>query len=437
MQISVETTQGLERRLTVAVEEARIADAVQTRLKSMTKTVKMKGFRAGKVPLKVVQQQYGQQVRHEIIGDVLQSTFYEALNQEKLRPAGDPSFDTKSLEPGQGLEYTATFEIYPEVTLGSLSDQTMEKPVCDIQDADLDSMLETIRRQHLEWESVSRAAEEGDRLNIDFSGSIDGELFAGGEGKDMNVEIGSGRMIPGFESGLIGASAEDDVTLDLQFPEEYHASEVAGKPVQFKLHVNRVEASQLPPVDEAFAKKLGVESGDQAQMRSEIRSNMQRELDAKLISKLKDAVMEKLLQVNDLEIPSALVQSESQALAEQMMQNLARQGMAQKDLKMGPEMFREQAERRVKLGLIMSQIVKEHDLKVDPDKVRENVENMASAYQHPEEVVKWYYADRNRLAEVESLVFEEQVVDWVVAQTKIEEKSFNFEELMNPKPNAG
>jgi trigger factor len=432
MQVSVESTSGLERRLTVAVEEDRIADAVQNRLKDMTRTVKMKGFRKGKVPLKVVQQQYGTQVRQEVIGDVLQSTFYEAVSQEKLRPAGMPTFDTKEMAPGKGLEYTATFEVYPEVTIADLSKQSIEKPVCEIDDADVDNMIENIRKQNMAWEAAERAAEEGDQVNLDFKGSIDGEAFEGGEGKGMTVVIGQGRMITGFEDGLKGAKAGDDVTLDLSFPEKYHAEHLAGKPVQFAIHVNSVEAPKLPEVDAEFAKKLGVADGDLVRMREEIRNNMQRELESKVKSRLKEGVMDKLLASHEIDVPAALIDNESRALVNQMMQNLASQGMAQKDLKLDPGMFREQAERRVKLGLIMSEIVKQHDLHVNPDKVKAMVESIAAPYEHPEEVVKWYYGDKRRLAEVESLVFEEQVVDWVMEQANVEEKTIDFNELMNP-----
>ena len=436
MQVSVETTSGLERRLTVAVEEDRIADAVQHRLKDMTRTVKMKGFRKGKVPLKVVQQQYGNQVRQEVIGDVLQSTFYEAVSQEKLRPAGMPTFDTKEMAPGKGLEYTATFEVYPEVVVADLSLQSIEKPVCEICDADVDNMIENIRKQNTAWEAAERAAEEGDQVNIDFKGTIDGEAFEGGEGKGMTVLIGQGRMIAGFEDGLKGARAGDDLILELSFPENYQAEHLAGKPAQFAIHVNSVEAPKLPDVDAEFAKKLGVADGDLAKMREEIRNNMQRELENKIKSRLKEGVMEKLLASHEVDVPAALIDNESQALMNQMMQNLASQGMAQKDLKLDPSMFREQAERRVKLGLIMSEIVKQHDLHVDPDKVKAMVESIAAPYEHPEEVVKWYYGDKRRLAEVESLVFEEQVVDWVMEQAKVEEMAIDFNKLMNPEAGA-
>ena len=436
MHVSVETADGLKRRMTVAVEEERIDKAVQGRLKDLSRTVKLKGFRKGKVPLKVVQQHYGAQVRQDVIGDVLQSSFYEAVEQEKLRPAGAPDFEPKTMEPGKGLEYVATFEVYPEIELADLSKETVIKPVVEITEEDVDAMIENIRRQHMTWEAVDRPAEEGDRVTVDFKGTIEGEPFEGGEGTDMEVVIGEGRLISGFEDGLMGVKAGDEKTLELTFPEDYHAKELAGKPVQFAIKVKKVEAPKLPEVDAEFAKQLGIEDGDLAKMREEIRANMQRELDSKLQGKIKEAVMEVLLGSHDFPVPEALVTQEAQALARQMQENFARQGLKAEDLKLEPAMFRDQAWRRVKLGLLMAEIVKANDLKVDPARVKAKVEEIAAPYEHPEEVVKWYYADPRRLGEVESLVFEEQVVDWVLEQAQVEEKPQTFNEIMNPEAAA-
>ncbi len=436
MQVSVEPAEGLKRRMTVAVEEDRIDQAVQGRLKDMSRTVKLKGFRKGKVPLKVIRQHYGAQVRQEVIGDVLQTSFYEAVEQENLRPAGTPDFEPKSMEPGKGLEYVATFEVYPEIELADLSQETVVKPVVEITDADVDAMIENIRQQNMTWEAVDRPAEEGDKVTVDFRGTVDGEPFEGGEGTDLEVVIGEGRLIAGFEDGLKGLKPGDEKTLDLTFPDEYPKEELAGKPVQFAIKVKKVEAPKLPAVDAEFAKKLGVEDGDLEKMRAEIRDNMQRELDSKLRGKVKEAVMDVLLKSHDFPVPEALVMQEAQVLARQMQDNFARQGLAAEDLKLDPGMFRDQAERRVKLGLLMAEIVKAHDIKADPDKVKAMVEDIAAPYEHPEEVVKWYYADPRRLGEVESLVFEEQVVDWVLEQAKVEEKPQTFNEIMNPQPAA-
>ncbi|MDZ7804276.1 trigger factor [Thiohalophilus sp.] len=431
MQVSVEATGGLERRMTVNVDEEQIASAVDDRLKNMTHTVKLKGFRKGKVPFKVVKQHYGKQVRDEVVGEVVQSTFYEAVSQEKLQPAGNPNFDDLKNEPGQGLAYTATFEIYPDVELAPMAEQTVEKPVAEIGEADIDKMIETIRKQNVSWQPVEREAKEGDRITLDFKGMVDGEAFEGGSGEGMQVELGAGRMIPGFEDGLMGGKAGEDRTLNVTFPDNYHVETLAGKAAVFETHINSVEEAVLPEVDAEFAKKLGVESGDLSEMRNEVRANMQRELDDRLRARLKDAVIETLLAANPIDVPKSLVENEERTLLQQMLQNLASQGMQQQDLSgLNPEMFREQAEKRVTLGLIMSEIVKANDLKVEPEQVKARIQAIAAPYEHPEEVVKWYQSDRQRLSEIESLVFEDQVVDWVVDQAKVVEKPVSFDEIM-------
>ncbi len=433
MQVSVESTSGLERRLTVAIEEARIAQAVESKLKEMLHTVKIKGFRPGKVPLKVVKQQYGGQVREDVVNEVLQSTFYEALSQENLHPAGAPAFSTRESTPGAGLEYTATFEVYPEIQLGSLADQKIEKPSVEIAETDIDNMIDRIRRQHVNWEASDAPAEKGDRISIDFKGMIEGETFEGGEGKDTSIELGSGRMIAGFEDGLVGAVKDADVILDLQFPEGYQATELAGKPVQFTVHVNAVEKAVLPEVDDAFAKKMGVESGEIDLLRKDVLENMELELGKQMKTKLKEKVMDMLVEVNKIDIPKSLIENESEALRNQMVQNLSNQGLSETDVNaLRPDMFAEQAQRRVRLGLIMNEIVKENAINVEAENVRALVEEIARPYEQPEEVIKWYYADKRRLGEIESLALEEQVVQWAVEQAEIVETKATFDEIMKP-----
>lgn len=434
MQVSVESGNGLERRMTVAIEEDRISEAVEKRLKDMTRTVKMNGFRKGKVPLSVIKQQYGPQVRNEVLGEVVQSSFYEAIQKEDLKPAGLPSIDTKDSKAGEGLEFTATFEVYPEVKLASLDKTTIETTTCEIADGDIDDMIETIRKQNMNFETTDRAAEDGDRVNIDFTGSLDGEEFAGGAAKDTPLVLGQGRMIPGFEDGIIGAKAGDDITVDVTFPESYQAKELAGKPAQFAIHVNSVEAPVLPEVDAEFAKKLGIDDGDLDKMREELRSNMEREMQQRVKSKNKEAVMNALIEANKIDVPAALIDSEAQALAQQMQQQLqAQPGAGDNFPAFAPDMFKEQAERRVILGLLMSEMVKEHDIKVDDDKVKAMVEEIAEPYEHPDEVIKWYYADKRRLAEIESMAFEDMIVDMVISQAKVKEKSQVFKDLVNPQ----
>lgn len=433
MQVSVENVSSLERRLTISVDAAQIDTAVQKELQNLSRRVKIKGFRAGKVPMKVVEQHYGQNVRLQVLQDVMQSSFYEAVTQEKLRPAGAPNFEPVTTAGDQGFEYKATFEVYPDVTLADYSAVTLDKPACEINESDVDAMLETIRKQHITWQPAERAAKTEDKVTIDFTGTVDGIAFEGGSGTDMAVEIGKGRLIAGFEDGLVGLSVGDEKTLDLTFPEQYQKQELAGKPVQFAVKVKKIEEAVLPPIDSDLAKRLGVEDGDLEKLRTEVRQNMQRELENSLASLQKKAVMDKLLEVNPIEVPHALVESESQALAQQMAANLERQGMSREQTQLPPTVFEAEAKRRVSLGLIMAEIVKRNGIKADEKAVRARVEAIAEPYEHADQVVKWYYADKRRLAEIESLEIESQVVAWVLGQAKVTEKALSFNEVMYPK----
>lgn len=432
MQVSVESPSAIERRITVTVEESQIGEAVEKKLQSLSKTVKLKGFRAGKVPLNVVKQRYGLQAREEVLNDVLQSSFYEAISKEELKPAGMPEFDPKPSNPGDGLEYTATFEVYPEVEVADFSTVTIEKPKAEITDEDLERMLETIQKQHASWETVDRAAKEGDKAIIDFVGTIDDVAFEGGTGTDMSVEIGKGQLIAGFEDGLVGLKAGDNKTLELTFPDNYHKADLAGKAVKFAVTVKKVEETLLPPVDEELAKKMGVEDGDMDKFKDEIRNNMQRELNNALENQTKKEVMDALLDNHEIEIPKALIQNEAQNLAQQMMNNMRQQGMPAEQTKLSPEMFEGEAKRRVMLGLIMAEIIKQNDLKADEASIKTKVEAIAEPYEQSEQVVKYYYSDKQRLAEIESLVIEEQVVNWVLDQANVTDKPMTFNEIMYP-----
>lgn len=432
MQVSVESPSAIERRITVSVEENQIDEAVQKKLQSLSKTVSLKGFRAGKVPFNVVKQRYGLQAREEVLNDVIQSSFYEAITKEQLKPAGMPDFEPKQSNPGEGLEYTATFEIYPEVTIADMKDVSIEKPVAEISDADFEHMLETIQKQHAGWETVDRAAEPGDKVIIDFVGTIDDVAFEGGTGTDMAVEIGKGQLIAGFEDGLVGLKAGDEKTLELTFPEHYHKQDLAGKPVKFAITVKKVEETLLPPVDAELAKKMGIEDGDLDKLKEEIHNNMQRELDNALDSQTKKAVMDALLEAHEVEVPKALIQNEAQALTQQMINNMRQQGMPADQTQLSPEIFEGEARRRVTLGLIMAEIVKQQGLKADEASIKQKVEAIAEPYEHSEQVVQYYYGDKQRLAEVESLVIEEQIVNWVLSQAKLSDKSMTFNEIMYP-----
>lgn len=429
MQVSVETIDGLERRMTVELPVERIDGEVQNRLQRASRNVRIKGFRPGKVPLKVVAQQYGKQIRDEVVGDLIQASYFEAVGQQSLRPAGIPSIQPVVNEPGKDLQYTATFEVMPEVVLADLAGVKLEKRVAEIDDADLDKMMETLRKQRAAWEKVERAAVEGDRLNIDFKGTIDGEEFAGNSGEAVPLTLGSKRMIDGFEAGLVGAKAGDELTLNLQFPEEYPHKAVAGKPVQFTVKVNSVDESRLPELDEEFAKSFGIGDGSLDALRQEVRQNMEREMRQALTEGNKQAVMSKLLELNPITVPQALVREEAEALKQQMQQQLYRP-QDKSGIELDVEMFRDQAQRRIALGLILSELIRSKELKADAEKVRAKIEEMASTYDEPQQVIDWYYGDKNRLSQVESLVLEDAVVDWIYSQVEVTEKSGSFDEVM-------
>lgn len=429
MQVSVETTSGLERRMTVEVPEERIDGEVQNRLKRLARTAKVKGFRPGKVPMKVVAQQYGKQVRDEVVGEVIQATYFEAINQEKLQPAGMPSIEPQVNDQGKSLQYTATFEVMPEVELADLSGTKLEKVVAEVSDEDLEKMIDNLRQQRAEWKPVKRKAKKGDRLNIDFKGTIDGEEFSGNAGEGVQLTIGSGRMIAGFEDGLVGAKAGEELTLDLQFPEDYGHKDVAGKPVQFAVKVNSVEEPLLPEVDEEFAKGFGIGDGSLEALRNEVRQNMERELAQAVSARNKQAVMDKLLELNKIDVPAALVDNEAQNLKQQMMQQMqVPQGKSMPEL--DATLFKGEAERRVTLGMLVAEIIQSNELNVDEEKVKAKVQEVAATYEHPEEVINWYMADKSRLSQIENLLLEDEVVDWVFGKADVSESKSSFDEVM-------
>lgn len=432
MQVSVESTGGLQRRMKVELPEEQISQAVESRLQKMARTVSIKGFRKGKVPVKVVKQHYGSSVRQEVVGELIQSTCFEAITQEKLKPAGMPSIEDAGDSDGEVFAYTASFEVYPEFEVKGLDGVTIEKPTAEISDADVDDMLETIRKQHIEWTTVERETKQDDRVTVDFKGTIDGEEFQGGTGTDMQLEIGQGKMIAGFEDGIVGKKTGDSFTLDLTFPEEYHAKDLAGKAVQFEITLKKIEAPVLPEANDAFAKKLGIDGGME-KMRQEILDNMTREMTAAISNKTKEAVMNALLEANPIDVPQALIDDESKNMLEQMANNFAQQGMSREQVmgSLQPSMFADQAKRRVSLGLILAEIVKANKITADEEKVKAKIDSIAEPYDRPEEVVQWYRGDKQRMAEVESLVLEEQVVAWASEQANVTETASSFKELMN------
>lgn len=433
MQISVEKPSTLERRLTVEVPEERIENEMKSRLENLQRSVRIDGFRQGKAPLKVVRQRFGSRVREEIVGEILQSTFSEAMTSESLRPAGQPVIDPIASPPGEGLTYTATFEVYPEIELAPVADLEIEEVACEIRDADIDVMIEKLREQNKEWLVVERAASDGDRLNIDFTGTIDGEAFEGGSGEAFDLDLGSGRMIDGFEDGLRGRTAGETVELDLRFPDEYRNEALAGKPVRFEIRVNKVLEAVLPQVDAAFIEKFGVAEGDVGKFRTEIRENMHKERERALRARLTSDVMEKLASANDVAVPESLVSAESQRIAQQMAQEMMMRGVNPSEAGDSfKEAVIERARERVKMGLLMAEIIKAAELRPRPEKVREMIENMASSYEDPAAVVKYYYDNPEHLQQVEAMCLEEEAVNWIASQAKRTQTSVTFDALMDP-----
>lgn len=430
MQVSVETTSGLERRMTVGIPADRIENEVNKRLQQTAKRARVDGFRPGKVPMSVIRKRFGASAHQEVIGEVIQSSFYEAIMQEKLNPAGAPSVEPKSMEAGKDFEYVATFEVYPEVTLAGFEAISVERPESEVTEADVDTMLETLRKQNTRFEAVERAAENGDQVTIDFVGKIDGEAFQGGTANGTNLVLGSGRMIPGFEEGLVGAKAGDSLTLNVTFPEDYQNLDLAGKAAEFETTVQAVAAPALPELNDEFFAQFGVNEGGLEGFRAEVRKNMERELRQAIKTKVKGQVMDGLLKTNTVEVPKALISNEIDRLREQAVQQFGGANIQASQLP--AELFEEQAKRRVSLGLIVAEVVKQNDIKPDNDRVRAMVEELASAYQEPEQVVNWYYQNEQQLGEIQSVVLEEQVVDTVLQKAQVTDKKVAYEEAVKP-----
>ena len=429
MQVSVESTSALERRMTIGVPAERIETEVTKRLQQTARRAKVPGFRPGKVPMNVIRQRYEDAARQEALGDLIQATFYEAIVEQKLNPAGAPAVEPKVFEKGKDLEYVATFEVFPEIKLAGFDGIAIERLQADVTDADLDNMLEILRKQNTRFEAVERAAENGDQLNIDFVGKIDGEAFAGGSAKGTPLVLGSGRMIPGFEEALVGVKAGEERVINPTFPADYQNLDLAGKTAEFTVTVNSVSAPQLPELNDDFFALFGIKEGGLEGFRTEVRKNMERELRQAIKSKVKNQVMEGLLAANPVEVPKALIGNEVNRLRVQAVQQFG--GNIKPD-QLPAELFEEQAKRRVVLGLIVAEVVKQGELKADEARVRELIEEMASAYQEPQQVVAWYYKNDQQLNEVRSVVLEEQVVDTVLQKANVTDKAVSYEDAVKP-----
>lgn len=432
MQVSIETTSGLERRMTVGVPASVVESAIAARLQEAAGNVRLNGFRKGKVPMSVIKGRFGKGVRQEVVGEVMSKTYYEAINQQKLKPAGQPRIEPKSLEEGKDLEYVATFEVYPEITLADFGKLKVEKLVAEVADENIDKMIETLRQQRQTWEDVTRQSKNKDRLNLDYKGTMDGEEFAGGAANGANLILGSERMIPGFEKGLLKKKAGDEVVLDLAFPEDYQNKDFAGKSVQFTVKINSVSAPVLPELNDEFFTVFGIEEGGVEAFRKEVATNMTRELNNASKTKLKTRVMDALLAQNVVALPSALIKSEIDALRQQALQQFGG-GRQNVDPAMLPDdLFREQAEKRIALGLILGEVIKTKSLKADPEKVKSTIEDIASTYESPDEVMRWYYSNKDQLATVESSVLEDQAFDAILADAKVTEKKVGYDDVIKP-----
>ena len=429
MQVSVESTGNIERKLTIVIPAERVDGDVESRLKSMRGRVKLDGFRPGKVPMSVVSQQYGDSVYQEVVGEIFQSTFYEAAQQEDLRVAGMPKIEATTVEPGKDLEYTATFDTYPVFKVADVSKMEVKRPVVNVAAADVDEMIETLRKQQQEWKEVKTAAKEGDLLSIDFDGTMKGKAFDGGSAQDFSVELGSGRMLKDFEDALVGMKPGDKKDTDVSFPDDYPAEELKGKKAKFALSVKTVSEPSLPTVDKEFIKKFGVEDGTKKSFKEEIKNNMEREVESRVKNSIKQSVMEGLNELHEIDLPQALVTDEIKQVRNEMAQNA--QGA---DLSTLPDdMFKDQASRRVKLGLVVGEIITSNKLEKDQKRVDDMLETLAASYEDPSSLIEYYRTTPEAMQTIEAAVMEEMIVDWVVDQAELKDEKMKFTELVNDK----
>ncbi|MCF6250225.1 MAG: trigger factor [Methylococcaceae bacterium] len=428
MQVSVEKTSELSRKMTVSLPEKMVQEKMDARFKSLAREVKIDGFRPGKVPVRVVKKMYSDRVRSEVTGDLIQTTYFQALQEQNINPAGQPHINPT--DETSGFEYTAEFEVYPEVSLDGLSALEIKRPVATVEQADQDAMVTKLREQKKDWNDVERTAEKGDRVTIHFSGVCEGENFTEGKVESYQVVIGAGQMVPGFEDELIGLDAGANKAFEVTFPEGYGNEKLAAKPAAFEVELVKVEESFIPEIDEDFIKTYGVEDGSIESFNADVKANMERELTQGLKGKLKNAVMDALYENIQISVPNALIDQEIQNMMKPYEANARKQNMKLEDLDLPKELFEEQAKRRVALGLILGEIIKTNEIKVDDDKVRSTVEEMAVSYERPEDVIAWYYSDDSRLNEVKQMVLEDQTVGWIVDQAQVTDETVSFADVM-------
>lgn len=433
MQVSVETTQGLERRLTITVPAAAISTEVEKELRNIAKNRRIDGFRPGKAPVAIIKKMFGLSVLQDVASRQMQNHFYQAIIANKLTPAGAPTFAPGQLAEGKDLEFAATFEVYPEVELNALDKIEVTKPVVEITAEDLDTMLGTLRKQHATWAKTDAAAASGDRVVIDFVGSIDGEEFEGGKASDFTLELGQGRMIPGFEDGIIGKKAGEEVTVNVTFPAEYHAENLKGKAAQFAVTVKAVETQQLPEVNDEFAKLFGLAEATVDALKAEVKKNMERELNNSIKARVKEQVIKGLLSTHEVEVPQALIDSEIDVLRRQALQRFGNNLDPKKLPELPASLFTEQAKDRVKVGLLLGEVIKSNSLQVEDARVQSLIETVASAYEDPQEVIQYYNSNKELLQGMRNVALEEQAIDLVLTKAKVTEQKAKFDEIMNPQ----
>jgi trigger factor len=434
MQQAVQNTPSpLERNITVSVPIVEIEAEIATRLKKLAHTVRMEGFRPGKVPFKLVERHYGFQVRQEVVSDTVQKSFNDAVRGQNYRVAGYPRF--QPVQAGQGandIQYTATFEVYPDVVVGDLSRIEVHRPSTDVGDADVEKTLTTLRKQRAKYEPVERAAADDDLVNVDFEGLIAGQPFEGNKASNFAIILGEKRMLPDFEAALVGMKAGETKTFPLTFPQDY-AEAVKGKTADFTVTVNQVAAPDLPPIDPAFAKALGVEDGDVARLKREVRENVEREVGKRIEAKVKEQVLDGLHQAATFEVPRSLLDAEVARMQQAAVEDLKKRGMTTQDLTLPPDLFTDRAQRRIKVGLLVTELVKRNGLQARPEQVRKVIEQHAETFEKPDQLVRWYYADPARLGEVEALVMENNVVEWALGKMKVVDDKLAFDDLMGTK----
>ena len=430
MQVKVETTQGLERRMRVEIPEERIQGEVDKRLGDLARSVRIPGFRPGKAPVRVVAGRYGRQVRDEVVGGIVRESLIDALSQEQLRPAAAPRIAPLEADVGDGVRYTATFDVLPDVTLPQFDSIEIARPVATVLDEDVDRMLETMRMRHRTWKTVERAATPSDRVIVDVEGIVDGQPSDDASQTELPVQLDAGRMVDGFEEALVGVRAGEDRTLELEFPQSY-PERFAGKPATFNVKVHRVEEPEIPDIDDAFAQSLGVADGGVEALRGEVRANMERQLADGLRAVLKQRVMESLLAGAGIGLPESMVRDEMARAMQRRREELESSGIDPKRVELDPAAFEEPVRRRITLELLVAEIVKEHRIELDHARVRARVEMFASRYGEPAGIVDWYYSDRERLSGIESLVFEDQVVDWILERARVTDEQTSFDRILN------